>query len=63
MAVLRAMPADQFTRRMLVGCLLVAALAVSIVKDLVQLYGGQLSLVRSELGGLKVSAWFPARAL
>ncbi|KXO08742.1 hypothetical protein J122_2593 [Marinobacter excellens LAMA 842] len=57
------MPADQFTRRMLVGCLLVAALAVSIVKDLVQLYGGQLSLVRSELGGLKVSAWFPARAL
>ena len=30
MAVLRAMPADQFTRRMLVGCLLVAALAVSL---------------------------------
>ena len=40
-----------------------SGLGLSIVRDLVQLYGGQLSLGRSELGGLRVSARFPPRAL
>ncbi|WP_138435279.1 ATP-binding protein [Marinobacter shengliensis] len=39
-----------------------SGLGLSIVKDLVQLYGGQLSLGRSDLGGLKVIAQFPTRA-
>jgi signal transduction histidine kinase len=40
-----------------------SGLGLSIVKDLVQLYGGELSLRRSDQGGLRVSARFPARAL